>query len=118
MNAEFAKKYPDPIDQHKRSDEYFALLKKNFGGDDLAKRIGQLREFLSDARKHPRVVVVSHSGIIGLWVPDLVSVSQKGSYLEGDYKNGKNCSITYYSELDGRPALLIPPNTVHLGISL
>lgn len=115
MNAEFAATYPDPIDQHIHSDEYFALLRKSFGGDDLTGRLINLRDALLDMHKHPRVIAISHSGIIGLWVQDLVKVSQK-TQIEGDYKNGKNCSITYYAESHDRPLLLIPPNTVHLGL--
>jgi broad specificity phosphatase PhoE len=113
-NASFAKKHPDPLDQHKSSDEYFALLQKTFGGEDIRKRLKDLRALVDEMHKHQHVIVVTHSGIIGLLAPDLVAVSQKGSYLTGDVRHGKHCTITYYDEKNGKPVLLVPTNSVHL----
>jgi broad specificity phosphatase PhoE len=114
-NLEFAEKYPDPLDQHKHSDEYFKLLQKTFGGENVNARLQKLRKFMDEIRSTAgHVIVITHSGIIGILAPDLVSVSQKGSYLTGDTRNGRNCTITYYDEKDGKPILLVPTNSMHL----
>jgi broad specificity phosphatase PhoE len=114
-NMSFNKEYPDQLDQHKHSGEYFKLLQKTFGGENIQDRLKTLRGFVDELRKHGGpVIVISHSGVINLLSPDLVSVSQKGSYLIGDTRHGKNCTITYYEEKAGKPVILVPTNSVHM----
>lgn len=114
-NASFNAEYPDQLDQHKHSDEYFKLLQKTFGGENISQKLKSLREFVDKTKSHTGpVIVISHSGVIGLITPDLVAVSQKGSYLVGDTRHGKNCTITYYQEKAGKPVILVPTNSVHL----
>jgi len=114
-NISFNQEYPDQLDQHKHSDEYFKLLQKTFGGENISQKLKSLREFVDTARSHTGpVIMISHSGVIGLLTPDLVAVSQKGSYLVGDTRHGKNCTITYYQEKNGKPVILVPTNSVHL----
>lgn len=114
LNKSYEQRFPDPIERVKNFDKYLDALTVEFHGEDIVAKIADLNAVMNE-HKDAQVILVTHSGNIGSWLPYIARIDPR-HMLNGDLSKGKNCSIAYLLMKHGQVELLIPSNTTHLGL--
>lgn len=106
----------DPIESLLQQEIFFGTQLQNEYNyetrDNLIKRCNVVIEFIKNINKN-KILVISHSGTI---IYGLIPAMFKVHNLEGSYKYGANCHITYIQYNNNNFNMIMPPSTLHFNV--
>jgi len=108
----------DPIEQalfDEKNKVLISKIEKKYeleSDEELTSRIKKVLKYI-EASPFKKILVISHGGTINSINKYLLNTYDS---IKGDMKNGSNCHITMYQYDNKKYKLVIPSNTLHLGL--